>query len=815
MGSKADLALKTTASIRDEQIDQYNFLKEESVPKIEEMRLRVKYAIDLQKSYIYAKGYRMTLTEMNVGKNSSFLLEWKGRHKDLKSAALKVKPLLKDDLSKKSLGSVLKAQNICIEKAQTFFNRKNSSNRQAVIKAARELERRTTIFYQEMQEQLEFYIEDVQIFSGEMIELSSSADYIAKILLNTRILEKEFIRTEDNMIFSKIIENIKPIDQVILKVKENIDNEEKTKLLDDIELAVNNYLSSFQSYAGIMKKQQVSKASMESNAQKIQKVCLQLKDSEYKEMESQIGRSQGLIIFVSICALIIGCVIAFFLIKIIIKPIQKVVYALKDISEGDGDLTKRIDIKTDDEIGELADSFNMFVSKLNEIIVDISVNSETVTAASGEVLAVSDQMSESADDLFSRSNSVAAAAEEMSSNMDSVAAASEQAATNLDMVSGAAGQMKTTLNEIAKNCDQAREVSENATEQVNTASDRVGLLGNAAQEISKVTEVITDIAAQINLLALNATIEAARAGEAGKGFAVVATEIKGLAIQTADAILDIKQKIEAMQNSTGDTVKDVEKITAVFSEVTEIVSIIASAIEEQSNSAVEIAQNMEQATLGIAEVNENVSQSSQVSSDIAQEISKVNSVAEIMNTKSSQTNKSAGDLSGLSSSLRDMISVFKVSREDAEDNLDLGSDLKEDDILDLMPWTAKLETSINSIDDQHKKLVEMVNRLHRAMKMKIGSKEAGGILNELAEYTVYHFDYEEKIFKEHVYPGYGAHKEIHKDLVNKVVEFKDEFESGNASLSIDLMNFLTDWLKNHIMVTDMEYVPFLKEKGVK
>ncbi|MCP3900657.1 MAG: methyl-accepting chemotaxis protein, partial [Desulfobacteraceae bacterium] len=355
-----------------------------------------------------------------------------------------------------------------------------------------------------------------------------------------------------------------------------------------------------------MKQQKTAKALMEDNALKIQELCLQLKNLQLEYMESQIAKSQGLITFGSLCAIIFGSIIAFLLIRIIIKPIQKVAIALKDISEGDGDLTKRIDITTKDEIGELADSFNKFVGKLNDIIADVSMNSETVTAASGELLSVSDQMSEGADDLFGRSNSVAAA-EEMSSNMDSVAAASQEAAANLSIVSDSAEQMKTTLNDVAEHCDEARQISDNATDQVHKASEGVGHLGESAKAISKVSEVITDIAAQINLLALNATIEAARAGEAGKGFAVVADEIKGLANQTADAILDIKQQIGNIQNSTSDTVEDVEKITIVISDVTKIVSTIASDIEKQSSSATEIAQNMEQASIGIVEVNENVS----------------------------------------------------------------------------------------------------------------------------------------------------------------------------------------------------------------
>ena len=664
MNNKANLALASSESIQDEQKRKYNKLKEDSATKVAEMRVRVQYAIDINKHFLNAKSYRMTLVIMDVRKNASFFAEWTAKHKDLKTVADKLEPLLKKDLSKKALAAVIDAQNDCMKKAKEFFYDKSDDKRYPMIKAAAVFEKAVIILNQEMQEQLEFYVEDVLIFSGEMIEISSSVAIAGNILLKTRILEKEFIHTEDASVFKTIIKNMQDIDAVIVKVKENIDDKEKTKPLDQIQSSVKNYLISFKSYAGLMEQQKIVKASMEENIQKIQGICLQLKNLQFQSMESQIGQSKGWITFVSICAILCGSVIAFLLIKIIIKPIQKVASALKDISQGDGDLTKRIEIKTNDEIGELANSFNEFAGKLNNIIVDVSLNSETVTAASSELLLVSDQISEGANDLFSRSNSVAVAAEEMSSNMNSVAIASEQAATNLSMVTDSTENMKIALNEVAMNCEKAKQISENASDQVHEASEGVGLLGDSAKEISKVTEVITEIAAQINLLALNATIEAARAGEAGRGFAVVAEEIKGLANQTAKAILDIKEQIGSMQASTGDTVKDVEKITLVISDVTKIVSTIATAIEKESESASEIAQSMEQASSGIVSVNGNVTKSSKVASKIAQEISKVNLIAETVNTKSSQINKSALDMSGLSASLRDMISVFKVSGKD-------------------------------------------------------------------------------------------------------------------------------------------------------
>ncbi len=810
MNQKASAALDITSRIRDEQKASYDTLMAQSEEKTYQMRQRVVFAERIKENFLQAKGYRMVISDSREA-NVSMVTQWKGHHKNIQRDLSEVTPLMFEPISKKRHGKIKSSQDAVIEKAEIFFKDKSQKNNQALIEAVKTMRMATITFQQEMQELLEFYIEDVQILSGQMMELSSGADGVAKILLKTRILEKEFNQTEEDAIFQQILQNIDSIDKAIATIKETIDDADKTKPLEGIQEAVNVYISSFKSYAELMKRQQTAKEQMESTAAGIEAICLKSKEAMHTQMQSQIASSTTLITLVSIIAVIFGIVIAFFLIRVIITPIKKVVAALKDISQGDGDLTQRIDINTKDEIGELARWFNTFISRLNNIIVDIGSNSETVTASSGELLIISEQMSQDSEDLALRSNAVSAAAEEMSSSMHSVAAASEEASVNLGTVADAAGQMKLTLNEVAQNCDKARTVSEDATFKVKRASDRVKTLGASAKDISQVTEVITDIAEQTNLLALNATIEAARAGEAGKGFAVVASEIKGLAAQTAGATQDIKEKIQGIQTSTEDTVKDVNQISQVIFEVTQIVSAIAAAVEEQSASASEVAENIDQASLGIGEVNENVAESSQVSTEIAQDISKVHGVSREMTARSSQMKKSAQDLSELSGKLRDMIGVFKVSGADA---VAPTTQVNAKDLVDLMPWGEKLKIGIDQIDEQHKELVKMVNELHRAMKMKMGAREAGQILTRLADYTVYHFKNEEDLFEQHKYADREAHKAYHDKLVAQVLEFKKEFDGGRAALSMDLMHFLTDWLRNHILKTDKAYVPFFKEKGI-
>ncbi|MBU1340223.1 MAG: methyl-accepting chemotaxis protein [Proteobacteria bacterium] len=381
-----------------------------------------------------------------------------------------------------------------------------------------------------------------------------------------------------------------------------------------------------------------------------------------KRIDHQLKKAvfvQG-IALVFVVVILVVC-FSYMIKRIVCLPIDGVTESLKEIATGEGDLTRRLPIKRNDEIGALATWFNAFIERLHNIIVDIGANAQTVTTASGKLVLVSEQMSEGALELSGRANTVAAASEEMSSNMNSVAAASEQASTNISRVATSASQMKTTLGEVAQNCEKAKYISDNAAVQVDKAKERVTLLGNAAKQISKVTEVITEIAEQTNLLALNATIEAARAGAAGKGFAVVAAEIKSLAGQTAKATEDIKQNISGIQTSTDDTVQDVTKISEVILDVNKIVTTIATAVEEQSSSATLVARNIEQASMGISEINENVAQSSHVAKEIAKEITGVNSVAKDMSDRSAQMNQSATDLSGLSLKLRDMIKVFKVS----------------------------------------------------------------------------------------------------------------------------------------------------------
>ncbi len=377
-----------------------------------------------------------------------------------------------------------------------------------------------------------------------------------------------------------------------------------------------------------------------------------------KEKLNQAIWIQGGTLLIVVLILVVAIVLTMNMIAV--KPVKMLTVMVNDMAEGEGDLTKRLHVKTKDEIGDLAGGFNLFIGRMQDLIREIAGGAKKLDKASVDMSDISDSLSKGAAGMSDHSNNVASAANEMSDNMTSVAGASEEAATNVSLVATATEEMNITVAEIARHSEQARQVTDQAVENANKASEQVGQLGRAAADISKVTEAITDISEQTNLLALNATIEAARAGDAGKGFAVVANEIKELAKQTASATLDIKNKVSGIQGSTDTTVTEIENITGVINNVNELVGTIATAVEEQSSATKEIAQNVNQAATGIESVNHKVTDNSHVAEEIAKDIADVNQASTEMSNNSLQVNTSAGELSQLSDELKKTVDQFKI-----------------------------------------------------------------------------------------------------------------------------------------------------------
>jgi len=399
---------------------------------------------------------------------------------------------------------------------------------------------------------------------------------------------------------------------------------------------------------------------MRDNIDKLTKINLGLAAKAEKNATKSFRHAVSILLVVIGGGVLIAIFLAWALSSAIIRPLNAAVADLKDIAQGEGDLTRRLDVVSQDEVGELSQWFNVFIEKLQGIMKNITGSVDALSSSSTDLTAISEQMSQGIKNVSEKAETVSAAAEEMSTNMTSMAAVMEQSSTNTNMVATSSEEMSATIDEISQNAKKASNISDEAFHKANDASKNMDQLGAAALSIGNVVENITDISEQVNLLALNATIEAARAGEAGKGFAVVANEIKDLAKQTADATQDIKSKIESIQGTTSTTVEQISEITQVIADVNNVVANIAASVEQQSAATKEIAGNVAQASSGLQEVNQNVNQSSTVSAEISSDIASVSVSMNEMSSSSNQINGSAEQLFKLSENLKQMIDQFKT-----------------------------------------------------------------------------------------------------------------------------------------------------------
>jgi methyl-accepting chemotaxis protein len=331
---------------------------------------------------------------------------------------------------------------------------------------------------------------------------------------------------------------------------------------------------------------------------------------------------------------LVGLIIISVMSSRLVKPIREVVVRLEDIASGEGDLTQRLDVTSQDEIGQLAKQFNAFLAKLQTTIQQVAVTTEKIsgTAESANQTAIATR--ESSEAQFREVDLVATASEEMTQTaalvvqnaevaVEAASAANESASQGQEVAELSASEMVRLVEQMKVTVPVAEELAKN----------------NA--NITEILAVIEGISEQTNLLALNAAIEAARAGEQGRGFAVVADEVRSLASRTQDSVGEIQQVIERVQKGTADVVAAMQESSnladSTSNHVQQAVSALSrifesiSAINDMNSQIVRAAEEQQSVS---SEVNQNVSNIRDLSAKILENAGEAETVGQEINTLS-------------------------------------------------------------------------------------------------------------------------------------------------------------------------------------
>ena len=440
----------------------------------------------------------------------------------------------------------------------------------------------------------------------------------------------------------------------------------------DVEPALAIYKTNVTAYLSLLSAggqgKIVSSAEFHRLAAGANQSSLQLWEKTLPELDTVLGQRiqrlvkyRRLIVSGTLLSLVFAIGVLTLALRGIVRPLAVAVAYVGDVAGGD--LSKQLPeayLVRADEIGTLARAMREMSGGLQQTVREISGGVGVLTSAASLLQASSSHLTSESNEASERAHSVAAASEQMSSNVTSVAIGMEQTTTSLAHVATATGEMTAAIGGIAGDSEKARRITEEAGVQATRITAQMNQLSQAAVEIGKITEAISEISAQTNLLALNATIEAARAGTAGKGFAVVATEIKALAQQTAAATDDIKRRVAGVQTSTVAGVSEIQKVSQIIHQVTGIVGSIAAAIEEQALATQHIAHNMSEASAAMSDSNEKVGQSSQVSKEIARDISSLDRAASGIAGDSAHVRSGADEVSRISDRLKVTVNRFRL-----------------------------------------------------------------------------------------------------------------------------------------------------------
>ncbi|MGO2090100.1 MAG: methyl-accepting chemotaxis protein [Oceanisphaera sp.] len=352
------------------------------------------------------------------------------------------------------------------------------------------------------------------------------------------------------------------------------------------------------------------------------------------------------VIVMSVVAILIALLMAYWLAQSICKPLRITVANLHNIAEGEGDLTRRLDESGNDELSDLAKEYNAFVGKVQHLISQVSDATNQMATATEELSHIANQGKQGAQAQRDQTTQVATAMHQMTVSIQEIAGNTNSAADTAESTTQTTEQGRQA---VSHNVSTIGELAD----EVMAASLTIQELEQQSNDIGQVLEVIGNIAAQTNLLALNAAIEAARAGEQGRGFAVVADEVRNLAQRTQDSTVEIEKIVENIQNSTHNVVAVMDRNRLKTDSAVTDANITAERLTDIKSSVDAIHDMNTQVAAAVEE-------QSHVAEDVNRSINTISDIAEQSELSVGQTAQASQELSVLATQLQSLVGRFKI-----------------------------------------------------------------------------------------------------------------------------------------------------------
>ena len=428
-------------------------------------------------------------------------------------------------------------------------------------------------------------------FGDEQIRKTSKQQLIVlkKVIIDiNKIIKSDKLNTEGNKFFKNALQLTEDYKINVDTVLSSIEGEELTGATMLMGMCDDSFSNLNKSLQGFLNRTKLENDELKRDA-----------DTSFDNFITTV-------ILVIFTAIILFLVVTIASTRLIIKPIKNTINVLKDISEGEGDLTVHLEQKSNDEMGQLCLYYNNFVSKINGIIVNVTINTETVLEASSNIANVSQDLSDS----------------------------STNQASNMEEISSSMTEMVSTIYQNSNNSKKTNEIAQKTAHKAEDGGKAVEETVNAMRNIVEKIIFIQEIAYQTNLLALNASIEAANAGEHGKGFAVVAGEVRKLAEKSQKAANEISDLAKSSLDISEKAGKLLEEIVPDIQETANLVQEITLSSNEQNTGA-------EQINVGMDQLNE-LTQSNAASSE------ELTSTAEMLKSNAEK--------------LYELVNVFKVNK---------------------------------------------------------------------------------------------------------------------------------------------------------